>query len=283
MRRYNPHPCRRYGKGREVMESREQFRAGLARLRETASAQMNHVTIADILACFPGMELTKEQIRLIYEYAEEEHIVIENYTPKDTRSVSIGKKTALTGEEKAVFQMYLNDLRSVSPCSEEEAELLAQRLIEGDDMVIVRLTEGHLHLVLEIAREHAGRGVLIGDLVQEGNVELMLALNDLLAGGAILAGGLRTYLTERIGKVMKRSISELADHRRTGERVARETNRLLAATLDFEEEYGREATLEELAEKVGLPQDTVRELIQISLDAAALGDRADGNESPING
>lgn len=256
------------------MDAKEQFRAGLARMRAAAAENDSHITIAQILACFPDRKLTREEIRLIYQYAKEEHIIIEDYQPRDTRSVSLGKR-GLTGEEKAYFQMYLQDLRAVTPCTAEEAELLAERLISGDDLVIGRLTEGHLHLVLEIAREHAGRGVLIGDLVQEGNVELMQALNDLLSGGGILAGGLNEYLRERIGRAMKQSISALAGHKRVGDRLAHETNRLLAATMDFEEENGREATLEELAEKVGLPPEQVRELIQISLDAAALGDRAE--------
>ena len=256
------------------MDRKEEFRASLAKLRELAEQKYNHVTIADILSCFPGRELTREEIALIHTYAEEEHIVIEDYRPRDTRTVQVGK-AKLTGTEKATFQMYLKEVARVKPLGEEEAEYLAERFSYGETELLERLTEGHLHLVLDLAQVHAGQGVLIGDLVQEGNVELFLALSELAEGKSLLAGGLREYLRGRVDTAMKRAVAEHTGHVRAGEKIAREANRLLAATMDFEEENGREASLSELSEMVGLPEDSVKELIQISLDAAALGDRAD--------
>ncbi|MCD8078240.1 MAG: hypothetical protein LUE63_07695 [Lachnospiraceae bacterium] len=260
------------------MEKKEEFRAGLTRLREKAAGNYNHITIGEILACFSGMELTKDQIRLIYQYAEEEHIVIEGYQPHDTRSVSLGEPK-LTGEEKAYFKMYLEDLKGVVPCEIDEAAMLAERLLAGDDAVITRLTEGHLHLVLEIARRHSGRGVLMGDLVQEGNMALVLALDELVGGTRFLAGDIRDFLTDRVETALKAWSSDQGKQEQAGEQKAREANRLLAATAELEEELGREATLAELSRKVNLPEDKVKELIRISLNAAEFSQNAGEGES----
>ena len=258
------------------MDRKEQFLLGLSALREKAGQNFGHITIPQILACFPDQKLTKDQIREIYRYAEEEKIFIEDYKPRDTRSVSVGEPK-LTGEEKATFRMYLKDLENVRRLSEEEADALGERLAAGED-VLERLTEGYLHLVLDLARRHAGKGVLIGDLVQEGNMGLFEALAEIPARGGLLAGGLTPYVTARIERSMKRSVAEQAGQAKTGERIAREANRLLAATLEFEEENEREASLSELSEKTGLSEGEIRELIQISLDAAALGDAADQDQ-----
>lgn len=257
------------------MLDKEQFREGLAQMRRLAEGKYNHLTISDILTCFPGRKLTRKEIALIYQYAEEEHIIIEDYRPHDTRSVSLGPKK-LTGEEKAYFKMYLSELKGIPACSPEETEMLLMRLADGDDSVMNRLVEGHLQLVLETAKEHAGNGVPIGDLVQEGNMALMLAASELSSGSRmVLAGGWQDYLLPRLHTAMKAVISEQSGHDRAGERLAQETNRLLAAVIDLEEELGREATLAELSEKVQLPEDKVKELVKISLDAAAWGDRAE--------
>lgn len=250
------------------MDRKEEFKEGLVRMRRKAEGQLNHITIGEILACFPGFTLTRRQIRLIYQYADEEHIVIEDYKPHDTRSVPLGEPK-LTGEEKAYFKMYLNDLKRVSPCGREECDFLAERLLAGDDSVIHRLAEGHLHMVLEEARGRTGHGVLIGDLVQEGNMALLTALDEVAGSGRMfLAGGFSDYLRQRAERAMKELIAGQSGHTKAGERMALEANRLLAATMALEEELGREATLEELAAKVNLPESKVRELIQISLNAA---------------
>lgn len=156
--------------------------------------------------------------------------------------------------------------------------MLMERLSAGEEEVITRLTEGYLHSVLELARKHSGNGVLIGDLVQEGNMELMIALGDISAGAVLLAGGHREYILNRIDEVMKALIAEQSGYHKAGEKMARETNRLLAATMELEDELGREATLEELAKKVQLPEDKVKELIQISLNAAEFSADQEGNE-----
>ena len=255
------------------MDKKEAFRQGLRRLREKAESQGLRVTVSDILACFPDRELTRDQIRLIYQYAAEEHITIDDYKPRDTRSVSLSEPK-LTGTEKESFKMYLKDLKRVRRCSDEEAMMLTERLMNGDLSAAKRLIEGHLHLVLELAAKHAGNGVLIGDLVQEGNVELVTAVDELSSGSTmILGGGFRHHIISRVEQVMKCEISAQSGHEKAADRIAQETNRLLAATMELEDELGREATLAELSERVGLPEENVKELIRISLSAAEFANR----------
>ncbi len=254
------------------MENKEAFKAGLRRLQQKAESQGLRVTISDILACFPDRDLTRDQIRLIYEYAREERIIIEDYKPRDTRSVSLSEPK-LTGSEKESFKMYLHDLKAVRRCSDDETAMLTERLMNGDDSVAHRLIEGHLHLVLELATKHAGNGVLIGDLVQEGNVELVTAVDEILSGGMLLAGGFPEYIAGRVEKVMKREITAQSGHIKAADRIAEEANKLLLATMELEDELGREASLFELSDRVGLPEENVKELIRISLSAAEFANR----------
>ena len=241
------------------MEDKLRFKEGLQRMRRMAAGNAGHVTIQDILSCFPGMELTKEQVGLIYQYAEQEQIFIEDYQLHDTRSVNVGEAGAaeqkaaepeLTGEEKISYKLYLEELENVIPCDPEEEEMLLERLLNGDDMVIGRLTEGNLHMVLEVAKGHVGHGILIGDLVQEGNIALMMALQDLTMGAGDLSGGLQNYLKNQINQALKELLKEQMGYEKAGSHMARETNRLLQATMELEDELGREATLTELAEKI---------------------------------
>ncbi len=128
-------------KGNNGDKTKERFRRGLIALRKKAGENHDHITVPEILSSFPEMTLNQDQITLVYRYLEEEHIVVEDYILHDTRQVPITEKE-LTGEEKAYFQMYLDDLNTISPCSEEEEIRLVAHLLDGDEIAQNRLIEG---------------------------------------------------------------------------------------------------------------------------------------------
>ena len=257
------------------MEENESMRQGLLAVREKARANQNQISIGEILTCFSHMELGEEQIHQIYRYLEEQQIVLEDYELHDTRSVSVGEPP-LTGEEKAYFQMYLEDLQEVTPCEAGEEAILVQHLLSGDENAQNRLIEGNLHRVLELARKHAGRGVLIGDLVQEGNMTLVTAIEEYRNAGVRLTGEpLAAFLDKKVEEAMGALIREQRGYDRAAERTAEDANRLLALVKELEEELGRAATLAELAERMHLPQDYVEEVMRISYHAMENGDRRD--------
>lgn len=278
----------------EKKKEPEPLRKGLETLQKKAQENGGHVTVHDIVASFPGRELDEADISLIYRFADSENIRIDEYQIHDTRSVTItrdgvsrgkteekeqedgtaGGEVPLTGEDEKYFTMYLEDLRGVSPCSPEETEMLVQRAAAGDESAVARLTEGHLKFVLDTARQYTGRGVLIGDLVQEGNLEMVAAVSELVSGGTpLLSGGFRDYLTKRVTRAMQALIEEQDETRQTAEKMARGSNRLLAATAELEEELGHEPGVEELARKVDMPVDDVRALVRESLNAAQYANR----------
>lgn len=254
------------------MNDKKKLKEGLAAIHKKANANFNHITVGEILAGFPGMELSEDQIRLIYKYLDEEHIIVEDYQPHDTRTVT-PDKPALTGEEKAYFQMYLQDLEDVRPCTESEEKILVSQLLGGDESVQNRLIEGNLHRVLKLAGARVGRGVLIGDLVQEGNMALVLAIEEYCAAGVRIQGEpLARFLESRIDQAMKALVQEQGSFDRAGEQMAREANRLLEVTETLEEELGREVTLAELAEGMKLSEDEVENILRVSYSAMEIGE-----------
>ncbi len=263
------------------MAEKEAWKQGLAAVREKAAANGNHITVGEILSCFSNMELDEEQIRLIYRYVEDEHIEIEDYEPHDTRTVAVGS-APLSGEEKAYFQMYLKDLEGVAPCEEAEEAILVKNLLGGDESAQNRLIEGNLHRVLALARNRAGQGVLIGDLVQEGNMALVTAIEEYRNAGVRLLGEpMAEFLERKIDAAMEALVREQSGFARTAERMAADANRLLELTKELEEELGREATLAELAGRMQLPAEYVEEVVRVSYHAMKNGDgKESGEEQP---
>ncbi len=263
----------------------ENLKSGLQTLQKKAQAKGGHVSVQDILASFPGRELDESDISLIYRFADEENIQIDEYQLHDTRSVTIRRdaepeKPAETGEDEAYFTMYLDELQGTVPCSPEEAEMLAQKAAAGDEAAAARLMEGHLSFVLDAARQLTGRGVLIADLVQEGNLELVTAVEDLRTGGrSLLSGGFRNYLSERVTRAMQALLEEQNETRQAAEKLARGGNRLLAAEAKLEDELGHAPEVGELAKELVMPEDDVRMLIRESLNAAQYANRDEEREA----
>ena len=265
-------------------QKEEMFRKGLAEIRKKAAGNFNHITVEEIVKSFPKMELTKKQIDMIHQYLKEEHIILEEYHTHDTRSVTVGSgPEKLTGEEKAYFQMYLDDLAAIPELTEEEDRILTGHLLSGDESAQNRLIEGNLHRVLAMARRRAGNGVLIGDLVQEGNMTLITAIEEYRGAGVRMQGGsLAAFLENRVDEALKALIAEQGGFDHTAEKLAREANRLLRITKEFEEEFGREASLAELAEEMQMTEDEVEAVMRTSYSAMEIGDSADGAPSQEN-
>ncbi len=166
-----------------------------------------------------------------------------------------------TIEKEDFYQMYLDDLSEIPSCTAAERELLLVRAVKGDKGAKKRLVEGHLKTVCDMTAEYAGGSVPPGDLIQEANMALMLTVENYTDGDfpKILAAAVKRAL-EDIVEDQKRAAE-------TGEEVAARVNVLQEVSRILAKELGREATLEELAEKMKMSEDEIREIMKITLDA----------------
>lgn len=168
--------------------------------------------------------------------------------------------------ENTFYQMYLKELQQITPCTEEEQELLLRRLLSGDLTVCQRLIEGNLFRVLKAAEEFPDCGVLLSDLVQEGNMALTLAVGDYSDGNC---GDFETYIESEIRRGMQAAVEEQGRSDQTAKRVLDRVELLNAVSESMAKELGREATVAELAERMQMTEDEVKDIMKMALDALA--------------
>ena len=176
------------------------------------------------------------------------------------------------------YQMYLEELEAVAEAGPEEELSLLERLAAGDVSARERLIEGNLKRVLEYAKEYDGRGLPMGDLVQEGNMALTALAME------YESGAFQELLRERVRACIEAALEEQRMEAEIEENVAARVNVLQEVTRVMAKELGREATVEELAAKMKMTEDEIRDIMKVTLDAVNVGTAmrmnldGDGNE-----
>ena len=164
-------------------------------------------------------------------------------------------------------RMYLKEIGKVPLLTAEEEIELAQRMEEGDEEAKKRLCEANLRLVVSIAKRYVGRGMLFLDLIQEGNLGLIKAVEkfDYRKGYKF-----STYATWWIRQAITRAIADQARTIRIPVHMVETINKLIRVSRQLLQEYGREPLPEEIAEEMGIPEDKVREIIKIAQEPVSL-------------
>ena len=251
------------------------------------------LTLAEIMEAFSETELDKDQVENLYETLGNLGIeVIENKTDKvdidfpqddldlDGLDESIVKDdTPIEIEEidlslpKGIsiddpVRMYLKEIGKIPLLKPHEEVELARRMNEGDELAKQRLVEANLRLVVSIAKRYVGRGMLFLDLIQEGNLGLIKAVEkfDYVKGFKF-----STYATWWIRQAITRAIADQARTIRIPVHMVETINKLTRVQRQLIQELGREPTAEEISEKMdGMTADKVREIQKISLEPVSL-------------
>ena len=163
--------------------------------------------------------------------------------------------------------MYLKEIGKVPLLSADEEIELAKRMEEGDIEAKRRLSEANLRLVVSIAKRYVGRGMLFLDLIQEGNLGLIKAVEkfDYRKGYKF-----STYATWWIRQAITRAIADQARTIRIPVHMVETINKLIRVSRQLLQEYGREPLPEEIAAEMGIPEDKVREIIKIAQEPVSL-------------
>ena len=164
-------------------------------------------------------------------------------------------------------RMYLKEIGKISLLSLDEETELSKRIAAGDETAKNRLAESNLRLVVSIAKRYVGRGMLFLDLIQEGNIGLMKAVEKFDAEKGYKFS---TYATWWIRQAITRAIADQARTIRVPVHMVETINKLSRYQRQLTLELNREPTDEELAKKMGMSPDKVREVIKIAQDPVSL-------------
>lgn len=254
------------------MDEQAQLKEALGALLTLAAASDGCLTAEQIEDACSGIGLTDRQLQMVCTYLEMNHVTVTGFAASEAdkslfRDGDPEGDSQKTGADSAYFKMYLEDLQGIRPCDEQEEARLINAMLAGDAAARERLIEGNLHRVVQLSREYLGQGVLAADLVQEGNMALLLALDTYERGK-----NFKLHLLSKIEEAMVEAIREQTGADDAGHCLAADANALMKATEVLAEKLGREATAEELAAHLRISKDRVETLVKISLDAMNLSE-----------
>ena len=218
------------------------------------------------------LEIDADQMNKIYETLENMGVdVVNEFDPVPADEIVEPDKIDLSVPDGVSIddpvRMYLKEIGKVPLLTAEEEIDIAKRMEEGDDEAKKKLTEANLRLVVSIAKRYVGRGMLFLDLIQEGNLGLIKAVDkfDYRKGYKF-----STYATWWIRQAITRAIADQARTIRIPVHMVETINKLIRVSRQLLQEYGREPTPDEIAKVMNISEGKVREIIKIAQEPVSL-------------
>ena len=255
------------------------FEEKLKELVALGKKKKSVLEIQEINDFFSDMELSPEQMEQVFEYLEAKgidvlrinsdtdddddmEVILSDEDEVDMEKIDLSVPDGISIEDPV--RMYLKEIGKVPLLSAVE---LAKRMAEGDEEAKKRLAEANLRLVVSIAKRYVGRGMLFLDLIQEGNLGLIKAVEkfDYQKGFKF-----STYATWWIRQAITRAIADQARTIRIPVHMVETINKLIRVSRQLLQELGREPTPEEIAEELDMPVERVREILKISQEPVSL-------------
>ena len=262
------------------------FSEKLVELLELAKKKKNVLEYQEISDFFKDQSLEVEQMEKVLDFLEasgvdvlrisgnDEELILDDDADiekmDDEEEIELDKIDLSVPEGVSIedpVRMYLKEIGKVSLLTADEEIKLAKRMEQGDEEAKKRLAEANLRLVVSIAKRYVGRGMLFLDLIQEGNLGLIKAVEkfDYRKGYKF-----STYATWWIRQAITRAIADQARTIRIPVHMVETINKLIRVSRQLLQELGREPTPEEIAEEMKMPVDRVREILKISQEPVSL-------------
>lgn len=253
------------------------------RTGSTGKEKKSILEIQEINDFFADMELEAEQMEKVFEYLEANNIDVLRISSDDDLDVDMDVIMAEEADDVDMenidlsvpdgvsiedpVRMYLKEIGKVPLLSADREIELAQRMEEGDEDAKKELAEANLRLVVSIAKRYVGRGMLFLDLIQEGNLGLIKAVEkfDYHKGYKF-----STYATWWIRQAITRAIADQARTIRIPVHMVETINKLIRVSRQLLQELGREPLPEEIAKELDMPVERVREILKISQEPVSL-------------
>ena len=252
-------------------QSREAVKVKLNELYEEAKTK-GTITKEEVANQLMELEIDADQISKVYEALESLGVdVVNEFDPVppeeliEPENIDLSVPEGISVDDPV--RMYLKEIGKVPLLSAEEEIEIAKRMEEGDEEAKKKLTESNLRLVVSIAKRYVGRGMLFLDLIQEGNLGLIKAVDkfDYRKGYKF-----STYATWWIRQAITRAIADQARTIRIPVHMVETINKLIRVSRQLLQEYGREPTPEEIAKVMNISENKVREIIKIAQEPVSL-------------
>ncbi len=262
------------------------FNTKLQELLDIAHSKKNVIEDTELIKHFNDLKevaLDLDTMQKIFNFLEKNGVDILQITDDDEEEPTLDEDVIAEGEdvEKIDFtdtgdissttqdpvKMYLKDIGKVPLLSAEEEIELAKRMEAGDEMAKKKLAESNLRLVVSIAKRYVGRGMLFLDLIQEGNLGLLKAVEkfDYRKGYKF-----STYATWWIRQAITRAIADQARTIRIPVHMVETINKVTRVSRDLLQKLGREPLPEEVGEVMELPKERVQEIMKIAQEPVSL-------------
>ena len=264
--------------------SQEEFMRKIGDLIAAGKQKKGVLEEAEIRSEFKNLKLTDEQYELVVRVLEKNDIdvlqvvedddtdmhdddidMIEENSEEEPDLLDLSVPDSINIEDPV--RMYLKEIGKVPLLTAEEEIELAKRMENGDEEAKKRLAEANLRLVVSIAKRYVGRGMLFLDLIQEGNLGLIKAVEKFNYNKGFKFS---TYATWWIRQAITRAIADQARTIRIPVHMVETINKLVRVSRQLLQELGREPTPEEIAERMEIPVERVREILKISQEPVSL-------------
>lgn len=239
------------------MEGKTEFLKKLNELVAVVRDNGNQVAVDEVKTYFSGMNLNEEQIELVFDYLLAQKVVVKGYIKMDMPEAK--EQVVLTEEEEAYLKEYEEDLKAFKHATEQERQALLAKVLKGDSNAKSRLIELYLKEVVEIAKEMHHPEVFLGDLVQEGNVGLILGV-DMLTDVETA----HQTITEQIRQSMQMLIEEHTELSNRDKKMVEKVAMLDESITALTEELGRKVTIDELAVYMGMTEDEIEDILKLT-------------------
>ena len=245
------------------MAGQTEFLQAIQELERLGETNGNQLSMEEINSYFSDMKLEEKQLDFICNYFESHHIYITNRVQRFEEEIGdeeIPNKEDPMDAEIVAF--YLKEMEKANSLSGEQERVIARKLVSGDDTARNLLIEANLSRAVEIAKEYEGRGLLLSDLIQESNIGLMVAVNEFEPD---IDKDFHTFSEKMIRKHLEETLEEYNSSTRSAVKMANRVNEMNDIATAFAKEYEREAKPSEIAERMGITEEEVRELMEVIL------------------
>lgn len=232
----------------------ESFANAISGLKEIAKSYDNMLAVEDIKEELKGLNLSEEQLKAVYDYLIENGIQIVDYV-KEKEEVPEDKE-----EDSRFLKMYMKDIEGYQDISKNRMKEIFWKAVKNDEAAKEELITGYLNRIVDFARIYRGQGVLLEDLIQEGNIGLLNGLYAAKEQPEI--EDVENYLMEHICHSMEAAIYEAETENRAEDYIVKQIDEVDKCINEFEKQHNRKPFAEELAELLNKDTEKVKDILK---------------------